>query len=143
VTKRPPPAAPRPDAIRQARAGFGWLDTRLLRDRWLPDLGVDAVAVLAFLALAADRRGVSFYARDRMALELGIDLPRLDQALDRLRTLGLLAHRPWRRGRRDGVWQILDVPGGATVPAQQPGQAAIADVLLDLGFKPPNQNRDS
>jgi hypothetical protein len=137
-----PPTPPRPDAIRQPQTGFGWLDARLLRDRWLPDLGADAVAVLAFLALAADRNGVSFYARDRMAVELGIDVPRLDKALDRLREVGLIAHRPWRRGRRDGVWQLLDVPV-SQVPERKPGQATIGDVLLDLGFKPPTQNRES
>jgi len=138
--KKPPP--PRPDAIREAQAGFGWLDARLLRDRWLPDLGVDAVAVLAFLALAADRCGVSFYARDRMAVDLGIDVPRLDKALDLLREVGLLAHRPWRRDRRDGVWQLLDVPR-SQVHDRKPGQATVGDVLLDLGFKPPGENRGS
>lgn len=74
------PTPPRPDVAR----------CRLFRDRWLANLGVDAVAVLAFLALAAGRRGVSFYARDRMAIELDIDLPRLDSALHRLQDAGPL-----------------------------------------------------
>ncbi len=132
---RPPPKPPRPDAIRQPHDGFGWLDARLLRDRWLPDLGTDAIAVLTFLALAADRDGVSFYARDRIAIEVGLDIPRLDRALDLLLDEQLVACRPWRKGRRDGVWQILPLPPRAN-HKQSGGGASAGDLLRDLGFRP-------
>lgn len=139
---RPPPAAPRPDLIRRPTGGFGWLDARLLHEHWLAELGPDAIAILVFLVIAADRRGVSYYARDRIAVALGIDLSRVDASLETLLAAGLLAHRPWRSGRRDGVWQVLPLPE-KPAPRSAGGQAAVGDVLRDLGFKPPHQNRGS
>lgn len=129
------PTPPRPDSIRQPRDGFGWLDARLLRDRWLPELGPNAIAVLTFLALAADRDGVSYYARDRVAVEIGLDVPRLDRALDLLLDAELIALRPWRKAKRDGVWQILPVPQ-RNVPKRGTGIASAGSLLRDLGFKP-------
>ena len=139
---RAPPEPPRPDLVRQPVSGFGWLDGRLLREGWLRQIGPDGVAVLSFLALAADRNGVSFYSRDRMAIELDLDLSRLDRALDALLDARLVAHRPWPRRRRDGVWQLLDVP--ATVPPVHRGTVTSARSLLDeLGLNPGNpRNRD-
>ena len=129
------PAPPKPDSIRKPVAGFGWLDARLLRDRWLPKLGPDAIAVIAFLAIAANCDGVSYYARDRMAVEVGIDLPRLNQALQVLLDAELVAHRPWRSNRRDGVWQILPVPQ-RVAPSTARGVASADTILRDLGFRP-------
>ncbi|HWQ23107.1 MAG TPA: hypothetical protein VNK94_03270, partial [Gaiellaceae bacterium] len=104
------PAPPCPDLVRRPVRGFGWLDARILHEGWLSRLGPDATATLAFLALAADERGASFYGRARMAAILGLDPHALHRALARLLALGLIAHRPWRPGHPDGVWQILPVP---------------------------------
>ena len=101
---------PRPDLIRRPTVGFGWLEDRLLRDGWLQRLGPEAVGVLALLALAADRNGCSFYGRQRMAEALGLRRQDVDAALTRLLQLRLVAHRPWRQGDADGVWQILPLP---------------------------------
>jgi len=133
---RKPPSPPQPDHIRLPGASFGWLDARLLHDRWLSSLGTDAIAVLAFLALAANHDGVSYYARDTMAATIDLDMPRLDRALDRLRDAGLLAHRPWRPGRRDGVWQLLPVDERIHTPRTNAAKS-IRDTLRDLGFKQP------
>jgi hypothetical protein len=65
---------------------------------------------LLLLALAADRRGASFFSRTRMALSLGIDVSRVDAGLRRLLELEMVALRPWRAGSRDGVWQLLPLP---------------------------------
>ena len=139
---KPRPAPPKPNVVRKPAAGFGWLDARLLRERWLLDLGPDAIAILAFLALAADRDGVSYDARDRIAVEVGIDVPRLDRGLQALLDAELIAHRPWRKGRRDGVWQILPVPRRNDATSSR-GTASAGDLLRELGFEPPNENRGS
>ncbi|MBI4879616.1 MAG: hypothetical protein HY812_08160 [Planctomycetes bacterium] len=68
--------------------------------------------MLLLLALAADARGASFYGRDRMAAALGLMRRVLDQALERLLHLGLLAFRPWNPTSQDGVWQLLPLPPG-------------------------------
>jgi hypothetical protein len=104
------PAPPVPALVRRPGGPFGWLDARLLHDRWLASLGVDAVAVLVLLAIAADHQGASFYGRDTMAALLSLERRALDRALDRLLALALVAHRPWRPGHPDGVWQLLPVP---------------------------------
>lgn len=108
--KRPPPLPPRPELQRSPRGSFGWLEDRLLRELWLARLEPDATAVLLLLALAADRRGASFFSRTRMALSLGIDVSRVDAGLRRLLELEMVALRPWRTGSRDGVWQLLPLP---------------------------------
>lgn len=109
---RRPPIPPHPDLLRTPPRSYGWLDARLLRDEWLGRLGVEAVAVLTLLALAADGRGASFYRRETMALALSLPRRELDRSLDRLLELGLVAQRPWTHGHIDGVWQLLPVPPG-------------------------------
>lgn len=135
MTRRPSPAPPRPDLERRPAGAFGWLHAELLHDRWLAELGPHATAVLVLLALAADRRGASFFSRDRMAAALGMTRHQVDTALQRLLDAGLVALRPWRNGGRDGVWQLLP-----TAPRQQPERArqalSVADVLRSLGFEP-------
>jgi hypothetical protein len=108
------------------------LDARLLQEDWLSRFGSDATAVLVLLALAADKRGSSFYGRERMAVALGLTRSRVDQALARLLELGLVAHRPWREGLPDGVWQLLPLPSsGAT---RGSGPVSIAQILTELGI---------
>ena len=131
---RPRPVPPRPDLVRRPQRGFGWLDDVLLHERWLAELQPDAIAVLVQLALAADGCGASFYGRERMVGLLGIDLGRVDDALDRLRELGLIAHRPWRPGRRDGVWQLLPVPTRGSAPRIGRVVSA-AEMLTRLGLR--------
>ena len=108
--KRDPPRPPRPEQVRKPTGSFGWLDARLLHDRWLDRLGPERIAVLTLLALAADRTGSSFYRRDSMALALGMPRADLDEALKRLLELELVDHRPWSAAHIDGVWQLLPLP---------------------------------
>lgn len=125
--------------MRRPHGAFGWLDARLLNDGWLADLGPEPIAVLVLLALAADRRGASFYGREKMAQALSIHRRDLDRALDRLLQLRLVDHRPWRDGHPDGVWQIMPLPtrdSRANTHATERPQA-FADILRSIGSQPP------
>lgn len=122
--------------MRRPTRGFGWLDARVLHEGWLGRLGPEATAVLAFLALAADERGASFYGRDRMSTLLGMAPRALDRALERLLSLGLVAHRPWHPGHRDGVWQLLPVPVERSTP-RDGGPSSLRDILGALGVTRP------
>lgn len=119
------PEPPHPGLVRAPAGPFGWLDARLLREEWLARLGPDATALLTLLALAADRRGASFYGRDRMGRALGLTRARIDAGLARLLELRLVAVRPWRDCHPDGVWQLLPLPPppkrsrGAPVPVDE------------------------
>lgn len=107
---REAPIPPRPDLVRRPAGRFGWLDDRLLREGWLARLGPEPTAVLTLLALAADRRGASFYRRETMALALSTPRSEIDRSLQRLRELQLADFRPWIPEHPDGVWQLLPVP---------------------------------
>lgn len=142
--KKPTLPSPKPDLIRRPAGRFGWLDDRLLREDWLSRLGPKGTSVLVLLALAADRHGASFYGRERMAQRLGMRRTEIDQALRRLLELRLVAHRPWRQGHADGIWQLLPLPA----PQPRGGEAvSLGDVLKSLNLpipasslpKPPRQ----
>lgn len=130
---RRPPTPPHPDLARRPRGPFGWLEAHLLHDRWLAQLGPEASAVLLLLALAADRRGASFYGRGRMGDALGMDVSRVDRALDRLVELRLVAYRPWRPGGRDGVWQLLPIKQERV--SRRGEGVHVAELLRSLGFE--------
>jgi len=67
-----------------------------------------------------------------MCSVLGLGREALDRALERLLEVGLVAHRPWRPGDPDGVWQLLPLPA----PAKRGGEAtAVSDLLAGLGLK--------
>jgi len=146
---RPRPRPPRPDLVRRPGDAFGWLDAHLLHDGWLARLGPDATAALVLLALAADRHGASFYGRQRMAAALGMTIAAVDAALERLRSLGLVTHRPWQPGLPDGVWQLLPVPrrdrtgecrDDPDAAARTGAPAHIAAILAQLGIAPDRRN---
>jgi hypothetical protein len=132
---RPPPRPPRPDAVRRipgrgVAGGFGWLEDRLLRERWLARVGPEATAVLVLLALAADRNGVSYYRRETMVGLLGMTRDSVDRALARLQDLGLVAHRAWGPDQVDGVWQLLAVPHAAERVTNTDSEAtSISEIL--------------
>lgn len=134
MSQRPPPKPPYPELVRRPMGFFGWLDAALVHDRWLANLGPHAIAVLVLLALAADRRGASFYSRDRMAAALGMSRHDLDQGLARLVADRLVAHRPWRHNCADGVWQLLPVPVLTEHPRAGRTLSA-AELLRSLGFQ--------
>jgi len=129
------PAPPHPELVRRPQAPFGWLEAHLLHEHWLARLQPDATAVLLLLALAANRRGASYYSRARMADRLGIDIDRVDHAVDRLLELGLVALRPWRPGQRDGVWQILPVE--PRINTRTGACMSVVELLRSLGFPGP------
>jgi hypothetical protein len=138
MSKKPTVPPPRPDLIRQPTGRFGWLEDRLLHDDWLARLGAEGTSVMVLLALAADRHGASFFGRERMAGKLGISRHDVDQALARMLEWQLVAHRPWRQGSPDGIWQLLPLPQSEGRP--RGGEAiSIGDLCRSLGLQPPDQ----
>lgn len=91
---------------------------------------------MSLLAIAADRHGASFYGRDKMGLLLGLDRVAVDRALDRLRLLELVDHRPWNAGHPDGVWQLLPLPAADQAPRGE-GVVSIADLVRRITAREP------
>jgi hypothetical protein len=89
---------------------FGWIDARLFFEGWLDRLNPEALSVYALLCLVADREGVSFYGRRRMAAALGMPAENLRSALLLLLRLGLIAFAPFAPGATEGFFQVLSLP---------------------------------
>ena len=92
--RQPPPslAAPvDPTRVRTLPRHFAWLDHRL-RER-LHELSLEAIALLLFLHLAADRTGCSFWADATIARKLGLREGDIIEARYRLVAKGLVAYR--------------------------------------------------
>ena len=120
---------PRPDRVRTLEGTtFGWFDARLQHEGWLRAMTPQALGVYAFLCLAADRRGVSFYRRSRIACELGLDDTEVSAALVRVCELDLVAYQPFRRGAVDGFHQVMSLPSGGP-PSPLEGVLAIDSLV--------------
>lgn len=138
MSKKPNLIPPVPDLVRQPTGRFGWLEDRLLHDDWLARLGPEGTSVMVLLALASDRHGASFFGRERMADKLGISRHDVDQALSRMLKWQLVAHRPWRQGHPDGIWQLLPLP--RSEKRKRGGEAiSIGDLCRSLGLDLPDQ----
>ncbi len=108
---------PCPQRIRTLQGiSFGWIDAGLFRRGWLPLLSPEDLALYTFLCLVADRKGVSFYRRARIAKEIGLDEVDLSSRIRRLCDLDLLGYRPFHPGAPDGFLQVLSLPGGEPPP---------------------------
>jgi hypothetical protein len=104
MSKRPQP--PRPDRIRSISGSFSWNDHRFFRQGF--DQGLTRLEKLLYLVLVAvsNRDGVSFYSDERLGELLEIHhRHELTGARDELVARDLIAFK-------DGVYQVLDLPGG-------------------------------
>jgi len=91
---RAPPALAEPvdpARVRPLPRHFAWVDPRL-RDR-LRDLRLEAIALVFFLPLAADKHGLSFWSDAPIARTLGLREGDVNQARYRLIAKGLIAYR--------------------------------------------------
>jgi hypothetical protein len=108
---RPPPLlADSVDAtrLRVLPRHFAWVDHRL-RDR-LRILSLEEIALLLFLPLAADKRGLSFWADATIARTLPLSEGDVITARFRLVARGLIAYRY-------PLYQLLPLDG---LPAEAP-----------------------
>jgi hypothetical protein len=80
-----------PTRVRTLPRHFAWVDHRL-RDR-LRALSLEEIALLVFLHLAADKRGLSFWSDAIIARKLPLSEGNVIQARFRLVARGLVAYR--------------------------------------------------
>jgi hypothetical protein len=107
----PPPRyhIPLPQRVRRIAGSFAWIDHRLLRYGFLAVMTHAEQSLYLFLALAADRHGVSFYRQEKITDLLGLDDQGFAVARDRLIELGLLAFAPYSVTSPNGFYQLLPV----------------------------------
>ena len=109
--------------LRQPPAsGWSWVDRRFLREHG-DYLSRDAILLYLFLAVAADRHGLSFYSDHTLASRLRLTLPALTQAREELLHRDLIAHEL-------PLVQVLSLPALGVSRRPAPGQGLI--LLGDL-----------
>ncbi len=104
---------PQPKRVRRIDKSFAWIDHRLLRHGYLPVMTHQDQALYLFLALAADRHGVSFYRKEKICDILGLDWGEFEIARDRLIDFKLIAFEPDNATTPNGHYQVLPVDGQA------------------------------
>lgn len=120
------------DRLRRPPRSFAWLDHRLRSGGFLSRLDPEEIALYFFLALAADRQGLSCWRLDRIEREMPcFDVPALRRARDGLVRADLLAFQPWHAQGLDGSYQLLALPP-ADPERTRPGSASFGQLLLGL-----------
>ena len=112
---------PEPQRVRRIAGSFAWIDHRLLRNGYMAVLTHPEQSLYLFLALAADRNGVSFYRQEKICDVLGMEAHAFTVARDRLIELGLLVFESYSVTSPNGFYQVLAVEKPAPDFAAQAG----------------------
>ena len=102
---------PQPQRLRRIQHSFAWIDHRLLRSGFVQTMTHQDQSLYLFLALAADRNGVSFYRKEKACNILGLEFAQFEVARDRLIDMGLLAFQSYSALSVNGFYQLLPVDG--------------------------------
>ena len=134
----------RPDRLRRIERGFAAIPNRFLHGGFFISLGHVERSLYFFLALAADRNGVSFYAYDKICSTLAVSPDEYVTARNALIDKDLIAF--------DGTrFQALSLPPEPHARPRPPlttqddfereDPATIRQILRhDLGGQPPRQH---
>jgi hypothetical protein len=99
-----------PYRLRKVPRSFAWIDHRIRSEGILQNLRPEDIGLYLFLALAADRNGLSCWRLDRIERTIPcFDRHALWDARRRLANLDLIAYRPWRSNDPDGCYQVLSI----------------------------------
>lgn len=91
------------ERIRLLRGGFGWVDHRLVRDRYIDRCSPTALALYLFLVAVANADGVSYWGDKTIAKRLHLGIAELRAARDQLLAAELIAYE-------QPLWQLLQLP---------------------------------
>lgn len=91
------------DRIRRISGGFGWVDHRLVRDRYVERCSPTALAVYLFLVAVADADGVSYWGDAAICERLRLGRTELKHVRSELEAADLIAYE-------QPIWQLLQLP---------------------------------
>jgi hypothetical protein len=105
------------ERLRKIPPQFNWVDHRLVRDRRICGVSVQALALYLFLITVADAEGLSYYSDAAIARLLPLDEPALLRARQELVAAQLIAYQK-------PLYQVLalDPPRPACPEPQTLGQ---------------------
>lgn len=64
---------PRPERLRRAPSGFGWVDHRFVRHGYSARLGSGSLALYLFMVTVANEDGLSWYSSEKLCPLTGLD----------------------------------------------------------------------
>lgn len=100
---------PQPKDVREIEGSFAWIDHRLLRNGYLQVMTHEDLALYLFLVLVADRKGVSFYRKEKICDAVSLDFRQFEVAKDRLVGLKLIAFEAYSVLSPNGYYQVLPI----------------------------------
>jgi len=100
---------PQPKDVRKIEGSFAWIDHRLLRNGYLQVMTHEDLALYLFLVLVADRKGVSFYRKEKICDAVSLDFRQFEVAKDRLIGLKLIAFEAYSVLSPNGYYQVLPI----------------------------------
>lgn len=101
-----------PHQIRKIEGGFGFIEHRFLQDGYFHRQSRQSLILYLFLVLVADRKGVSYYAYDKICTLTQMSLDEYIEARDFLIDQTLVAF--------DGqAFQVLPLPKAPAAPIEQ------------------------
>jgi hypothetical protein len=102
---------------RPPATGWSWIDRRFLREHG-DYLSHEAMLLYLFLAVVADRHGLSFYSDHTLSSRLHLSLQTLERARQELLDRDLIAHQL-------PLVQVLSLPSPSVSRRPEPGQGLI------------------
>jgi len=94
------------ERIRVIREGFGWVDHRFVRGRFIDGRSVEALSLYLFLVTVADADGVSFWSDKAICERLPMSIGEMTACRQELIDAGLIVYEK-------PVTQVLQLSGGA------------------------------
>ena len=88
--------------IRRINGGFGWVDHRLVQDRYVEECSHLALALYLFLVTVSNADGVSYWGERALSERLCVGMVELRVARSELEAADLLAYEK-------PVWQVLQL----------------------------------
>jgi len=110
------------ERIRKIDGSFSFVPHRFITGGFLGALGQKELLLYLFLAIVADRHGLSFYGYDRICGLLELSIEEYIRARDQLMDMDLIAF--------DGtLFQVLQLPEKPVHRLKAPGQPRLADLI--------------
>ena len=103
------------------RSGFGWIDRRFLSRGYAATLSAEANLLYFFLAVVADRKGLSYWSDRAVAHRLAITSGEVERARRELIARQLVLFRA-------PLYQLLPLPAAPTAACPAPRAGPIVDV---------------
>ena len=82
----------RPDRIRQIPKNFSWIDRRIIREKYIEKITIEASALYLVLVSVGDRYGLSYYSEPSLSGLLRLSRRHLQQARQELIDANLFAY---------------------------------------------------